>query len=893
MKLTAKPYPIAVVRALAVTLVLAASAWTPFVSPALAQFSSTVSTQKHDLRFSSGRDFWIIEMSNYWNSQTGGYQNLYITSSHKTTANILCAGQVTTMAVGPGTAGKFSIPRSQQLESSGIIENKSVHVWSNDADLTVYNINHGGLSTDGEYIIPTVGWGTDYVVATYGSLFEGSGSFFYDYPSECAIIANTDNTVVSITPSCDCRQCTSGSETPNGCASVVVYPKGKQFFVTLQQGQCMELMPVLITNPDNFDLSGTVIHSSKPVGVFGGSNLVNIPQNYPYANHVEDMIPPIRTWGKTYFSSSYAQAGVSGRDYSQSLFISTEANHTIYRVSCSSGTSAVEAVVADQYGTQWEEEEGGQEFYSDQPFLCVQYENNATYPDGSSSGSEGAEEGHLNPVEQYVTDLTFIAAPNYTDNVNIVLNDSDAANTFFDGAPIKRFPTQCSIGNWKLLTIEDLGSGPHTISGDDSGVYAYVYGYTNGFAASCPMFVGTFHSPDTAPPVADISNGCQSSDVVLIDSGTNATGIAAIWTDSSYNMTLTSDPSFQEGNPTLATSFSASPTHSDSSAYARVTAYDLAGNSTTVTLNYTPAGARIVPASHYLGIFSGGAPNIAYDTIQNLGKAPFTIDELRLLHGDRGFSIYDSSGGPLDQSAIPGLGRRVVEIQFDAKQFSVDTIILGSSCDSAIAVLTGGMSGVRDLTVSSQTWQNEPLGGCYQKTVNLSNLWTDSLTIDSAWWSDTAHFKPMTALPIILPRVPATVPFTIEYCPDSNSSRAPNMTIGHWTSPQVLDGNNKPIVHLDTLTGSAEPQSGVLANIGKAAISVTPIGRELSVKVSATIVEPFQFELVNVLGERMMNEELSGPTRHLLDINSLPTGIYFWRITSGAMSQIGKIILGN
>ncbi|HEY3876705.1 MAG TPA: IgGFc-binding protein [Candidatus Kapabacteria bacterium] len=269
-----------------------------------AQFSAAVTSQPHDLNFSAGRDFWLAEMSNQWGDPSQQpSQTISITSPRNTVAHIQYAGQTYTDSIKENLSVTISIPLSMQLESSGIVENKSIHIWSEDAPLIIYNMNRLRYSSDGEYVIPTIGWDTEYVVAGYGAPYPDSPD---DYPSECAIVADQDSTIIQITPSCNCRQATSGNVAGDTAASIVVFPKGVVKTFTMNKGQTLQLLSVLATNPDGFDLTGTIIHSNKSIGVFGGSSFPRIPNNFPYRDHIEDMMPPVRTWGTSYMGTAFA-----------------------------------------------------------------------------------------------------------------------------------------------------------------------------------------------------------------------------------------------------------------------------------------------------------------------------------------------------------------------------------------------------------------------------------------------------------------------------------------------------------------------------------------------------------------------------------------------------------
>ncbi len=242
---------------------------------------------------SMGRDLWFTMARNY-ESQGGKYYQLYVTSPNATTVNIQVTGGTTfKKAIQPLEVLPFIIPLGWEVTSSGVVEDLAIRIWSTNADLTAYMLSRNPATSDGMYIIPTIGWGTEYVVAGYHSLYEGFGTT-YDYPSEFSIVANQDNTVCQVIPTGDIRK--------NGLKNEVLHKKGAAFTETLDRGQCVQYMLTEAQNADDYDVTGTIVRSNKPVGIVGASQCPNIPPEYPYCDHICDMIPPIRTWAKTYYT---------------------------------------------------------------------------------------------------------------------------------------------------------------------------------------------------------------------------------------------------------------------------------------------------------------------------------------------------------------------------------------------------------------------------------------------------------------------------------------------------------------------------------------------------------------------------------------------------------------
>ncbi len=798
---------------LAAALMLAAS------TTAHAQLSSSVSTLKHDSTFAQGRDFWFAMQSNYWGIDLGGkYMRIYITSDQNCTAFVASqyvggvAGAITPIPVTAYEISSYKIPEFWEMESSGIAENKVIHVYSNTADLAVYDLSHNPYTSDGSYIIPTIGWGTDYVVAAYGSLFEGGGSYGFDLPSTMMVVANQDSTVFSFTPPCDCRSSTSGNDAGDPNSTIIVFFADSTYTFTLNRGQCMEFMPVKSEADTGFDMTGTIIHANKPVGVEGGSVCPNIPADYPYCDHVEEMIPPIRTWDETYYATSPVQPpGETQKDAAMYLFISSQPGQTILRQTCDSSLRT-ECIIPKQFGVFWDELSLGQKFTSTAPFLVVQYLNGATYPDGNNGLGDPAEVV-IPSRDQFTKNVVFetpLSVGNivpYDDYAQIICRVDDAKNVLFDHKGILGFGAVCIDDTFEIFNIPHIAPSVHEVTSDSGvGVYIYGYGYDETYAWGSTEQCKSFQSPDTAAPLATISTECLESFIHLSDTGALASKLDMIRLDSVYNMNFETDLNWVEGSETDTSGYSMTVVNPSKPGILIVSVFDCAGNHTTIRSAYTPIIDSMKPPLQNLGTWLSGPANIRFDTLYNTGQAVFDISELHLLKGNVGFSLFDSIGGPLDLSPLQPGERRLIKITFEAIETipEFDSIIYGNSCwERSVALI--GSGGQANFFVTSQSWPNAVLTQpptCYPKTVTIFNFSTDTLTIDKAFWKDAFHFHAVSTFPITIPPAPASAQFTIEYCPDSNSLMTPDGTEGSWTSPDVLEGLTE-VPHFDSLTGSA------------------------------------------------------------------------------------------
>ncbi|HZK75354.1 MAG TPA: hypothetical protein VFD13_00450, partial [Candidatus Kapabacteria bacterium] len=702
-------------------------------------------SQEHLSPPTTGREFWFAIPTNAWGITQGKYLRIYITSAYNTTAYIgKGTSTFASVAVSAYKITSFDAPFTWELGSSGYVEDNAIHVWSKDADLTVYFMSHITASTDGSFIIPTIGWGTNYVVAGYEALFEGT----VDFPSEFTIAANTDNTEVTITPSCDLRKATGPSSNPTD----VGFAQGQTFHITMNRGQSVQFLSVQAQGTEGYDVTGTIIQANEPVGVIGGSVATNIPIDYQYADHVEDMMPPARTWAETYYSTFFTQpAGEAGHDFGMYLFVSSKPNQTIWHHDQVLGSQPFPAI-PNQYGYAWEDMELAQKFWSDAPFMVVEYINSASYPDGKNGYGDPAEV-IINPREQYTKTVVFQtpssqgSAAAYSNYATVTVNVNDANRTTFDGQAIKQYKMQPIDDTFEVFTVPNLSAGTHSVTGDSAGAGVYIYGYgpDESYAWSGGFGTGTFHATDTIPPRADTINLCYNAFVHLADSGFNPGGIAQsklnkIQVDSNSNMTFTLDSNWAEGVGLDTSGYGMSVTDRSKPAYLHVTVYDVSGNLTTITSTYQPNFAIISPPIQDFGTVSLTGSATLYDTIRNTGTTPFDIKQLQLKLDTEGFTLVSPDLSPLAVGAT-----RILEIQFTPKkgQEAYDTILFGNECLPEFAVVEGN-AGAPDFSVDDQYWTNVPLQkdtGWVQLPVVIHNKSaSQNLTVQFVSVSDPTHF---------------------------------------------------------------------------------------------------------------------------------------------------------
>ena len=701
-----------------------------------------ITTLKKDPGSYLGRDLWFTMCQNYDN-QGGKYYELFVTSPNNTTVNIQVTGGSTSKY--PITAGQvlnFFVPLAWEVTSSGVVEQKGIRVWSNDADLTAYLLSRNPFTSDGMYIIPTIGWGTEYVVGAYESLYEGYGTFVYDYPSEFSIIANQDNTICTVTPNCDIRM-------SNGKP----IHKGHQPFIEiLNRGECVQYKVVPATNGDDFDATGSIVTSNFPVGIVGASQCPNIPPEYPYCDHICDMIPPVRTWAQTYQTVPFAHR-FGGDTY---LVIASKAGQTIYRNNQGYFISSKKY----EYYFRPDITEASQ-WTSDAPFMLAQYINSTTWPDLNGPNNNGIGDPAMvvvNSVEQYVPHIIF-STPNISNGsgfqnfANVMVNNDAKKSTKFDGQPIGSFKgvTQLPVpgSNYTAYRIPSLSPGKHSIDSDSgAGVYVYGYGSYDSYAWSGSLGIRTFNDPDTNPPVVVTSGSCFDALVTISDNHKNPldSKIASVKLDSIVNMAYNPDPLYQEGVATDSTYYTMNVIDPTKGAGLKIEIHDYAGNATIVTSTYTPQSATLTPPLNNYGSGDVGVKTCKYFTLTNTGTTPFKWESIKLLLGNKGFSI-DSGLAPSSPIPVGGNRRLLVCFTPASPAFQSDTLEISDGCQKMRAIMIG-TGGAPDFAAFGEDFQCQLVGTTtLLAEASVNNSSKSNVTIDKIWVDDPIHFGFNSATP--------------------------------------------------------------------------------------------------------------------------------------------------
>lgn len=172
-----------------------------------------------------------------------------------------------------------------------------------DAPIVVYAFSSQATTSDAYTAIPVVNWGTEYRILSFpndaytprpGDTTLNRLRDLTLRRSEWMVIAAYDSTVVTFVP----RVRTAGGKAA-----------GVPHTVVLNRGECY-LVQSDSTPKGLGDMTGTLVQSSKPIGVLSGHVRVSLPLNLPpdadTKDHLLEMLPPLPTVGQQYISTPFA-----------------------------------------------------------------------------------------------------------------------------------------------------------------------------------------------------------------------------------------------------------------------------------------------------------------------------------------------------------------------------------------------------------------------------------------------------------------------------------------------------------------------------------------------------------------------------------------------------------
>jgi hypothetical protein len=381
-------------------------------------------------------------------------------SSAATVTLANAAGMTHAYTVAPGAVQPI-FPQSdgfpdQSLDYSGIAMG-AYHLTST-LPITAYQFNPLDnvhvFSNDASLLLPSTTFDKSYYVASYPTATRRPNT--NDYNGFVTVVASAPGTTtVTVTT-------TAGVRAGEG---VPAFAAGSPQMFTLSQFQTLNLEAV-----QGGDLTGSLVSASQPIGVFGGHESAFVgptPSTAPCcADHLEDQIFPMSTWGEHYELGLSPPRTPLTPDV---IRIVAERANTTITTNPSIGTCPT--LGPGQFCEL--DVTGDVDVTASQPVLVAHYitgNNGAGAADGDPSLSFAV------PVEQFRTSYAFLIPQQYATNA-IAIVAPVGGSVSLDATDVTSQLASFASGGYKAGRFT-IGPGAHSLDCPDKcSVDVYGYGH--------------------------------------------------------------------------------------------------------------------------------------------------------------------------------------------------------------------------------------------------------------------------------------------------------------------------------------------------------------------------------------------------------------------------------
>jgi hypothetical protein len=359
------------------------------------------------------------------------------------------------------------------INSDEQVDNTVILVVST-SPIVCYGFNHKEYTTDAFLALPINTAQTEYRVMSYYNSTALGNANGLPYQSEFAVTAFEDNTTVTITPS---------ALTSNGTHA------GVPETFTLNAGQCVQVQADV--NTLLLDLTGSHVHSDKPVLVYGAHVRAEVPVGFvndrgsTSRNTLCEAIPPTTTWGQAFVCSGFvgSQDGDVCRVLAMSDSTVVSMNGNI--VAHLNHDQWFDTLIKNPIGVQ-----------TSQPTLTGLISHTSV----TSQGTGDPFFAIVPPMDETYTDFTFFTSADVTAfTVNVVMVVTEVSGighvtldgTLIPAASFTTLPTQLNGMTWAIAQVALPTSGGHRITTTNDATHGITilayglgpvdgYGYTAG-----------------------------------------------------------------------------------------------------------------------------------------------------------------------------------------------------------------------------------------------------------------------------------------------------------------------------------------------------------------------------------------------------------------------------
>ena len=284
------------------------------------------------------------------------------------------------------------------------------HLTTDHPVVAYQMLPYGGgkaAATGASLLLPTSAWGTNYVAVTaYDSTGPAPPIQVPQGPS-FNVVAKEDDTTVTIRPR---SAIAGGGGLPAGAA-------GQPYTFKLQRGQYAQFTQLAA-------MSGSPISSDKPVGVFGGHQIMSIDRCC--GDHGEQMLAPVRALGSEYVAAPHGDRHAATEPRVYRIFGAVDGTQLEYEPpGVGPATVNLGQMHEIRSATPFVVRSQGK----DNPFLMFTYMTGAGVTDPSdpsydpafSTGSGDADFVRVVPPAQFLNHYVFFTDPTYPYTVLTVI----------------------------------------------------------------------------------------------------------------------------------------------------------------------------------------------------------------------------------------------------------------------------------------------------------------------------------------------------------------------------------------------------------------------------------------------------------------------------------------
>jgi len=489
---------------------------------------------------SQGREFVFCFPLNDSPIQPITAREIYVTSSRNTKFKYELPGlgftkvfTVQAMRVTVLTLRDVPMPEAEESE---VPLDLAARITADDP-ISVYVYNGKQVSSDGYLAIPVQSWGTEYIHLGWPDFRE-----FRSWKGGFAIVAAYPDTRITI----QLRKPNIGDYGITSARTEKGRRYGTVWNVTLQPGQCY-LVQGDGTTRGEFDLSGSIIQSNKPIGFIPYHQRTMVPcfDIFNGRDHMIEMVPPTPMWGRSYVSVEYERGGYG--DFFRVVALQDGTNIVCTSYDFKTKQKLEEVIMAGlKRGEvrsipdvslvvtgpgQATGVRGMSVWRSNKPFFLMQYSPSAEWDNNNLFDPFMI---YIVPVEQYTKSTIFQSPSNpaYTRHrFNLIvaanINDpeqKDIRSIKLDGQPITTVAPDI-LGNripgtnFHYARIF-INNGPHLIEGDAPfGAYVYGWGSFDSYGWPAATAYRKLDEFDTIPPPLSRESECGDYLYTAVETG--------------------------------------------------------------------------------------------------------------------------------------------------------------------------------------------------------------------------------------------------------------------------------------------------------------------------------------------------------------------------------------